>query len=159
MRKAQCLVRMCYFDTCEAPCELNGCISPIFERTTFKNSHSSTKYPSCPHTRLSSIPALFENHTTSDMTTYTVLGATGNVGQSLLEVLMQSPDRQIHAYARSKNKLLRLRPDLASNPQVKIFEGNLADRDMLGSCLSGTHEAAREGCGHEDATTHRAQLR
>lgn len=72
------------------------------------------------------------------MSSYAVLGATGNTGQSLLKVLSQSPDSEIHAYVRSKSKLLHLSPELASATNVKIFEGSLEDVDLISDCIRGT---------------------
>ncbi|EON65066.1 hypothetical protein W97_04301 [Coniosporium apollinis CBS 100218] len=72
------------------------------------------------------------------MSSYAVLGATGNVGQALLKVLLQSPDSQIHAYCRSKQKLTKLSPGITENKQVNVFEGNLDDIELLVNCLSGT---------------------
>jgi oxidoreductase AflX len=69
---------------------------------------------------------------------YAVMGATGNTGQSLLNILSQSPDNSIHAYVRSKSKLLRLSPELSSAKNVKIFEGDLEDVDLICNCISGT---------------------
>lgn len=75
------------------------------------------------------------------MPSYAVLGATGNTGQALIQVLSQRADAQIHAYCRSKQKLLKSCPSIASNDQVKIFEGNLQNIDLLASCLNGTRAA------------------
>lgn len=72
------------------------------------------------------------------MPTYAIFGATGNVGRSVLEVLLQRPDNQIHAYCRSKQKLLKLMPIVKDNANVKIFEGETSDIDLLADCLSGT---------------------
>ncbi|KAK4994287.1 hypothetical protein LTR66_005655 [Elasticomyces elasticus] len=75
------------------------------------------------------------------MSSYAVLGATGNIGQALLKVLLQSPDSQIHAYCRSKQKLMKLLPNITDNKQVDVFEGNLDDIELLVKCLSGTRAA------------------
>ncbi|KAK5707340.1 hypothetical protein LTR17_020791 [Elasticomyces elasticus] len=75
------------------------------------------------------------------MPTYAVLGATGNVGTALLNILLQSPDRKINAYCRSKPKLLRLVPRIADNKQVEIFEGSLNDIKLVANCLRGTRAA------------------
>jgi oxidoreductase AflX len=72
------------------------------------------------------------------MPSHAVLGTTGNTGKSLLKVLSQSPDKEIHAYARSKSKLLRLSPELSSAKKVKIFEGDLRDVDLISYCILGT---------------------
>ncbi|KAK4985846.1 hypothetical protein LTR50_005700 [Elasticomyces elasticus] len=75
------------------------------------------------------------------MSSYAVLGATGNIGQALLKVLLQSPGSQIHAYCRSKQKLMKLLPNITDNKQVDVFEGNLDDIELLVNCLSGTRAA------------------
>lgn len=74
------------------------------------------------------------------MPSYAILGATGNTGKALLEVLLKSPENQIHAYCRSRAKLLRVCP-AAAREQVRIFEGKLDDADLLVDCLRGTHAA------------------
>lgn len=76
------------------------------------------------------------------MSTYAVLGATGNTGLSLVRVLLQSPEKkQINAYCRSSTKLLHLRPEAISNSNVHIFEGRLDDSKVLVNCLRGTRAA------------------
>lgn len=72
------------------------------------------------------------------MPSYAVLGATGNTGQALLQVLLQSPDNHIHAYCRSKSKLERVCPVAADNKQVQVFEGSLEDVSLLADCIRGT---------------------
>ena len=72
------------------------------------------------------------------MPSYAVLGATGNTGRALLQVLLQSPDSYIHAYCRSKSKLLRLCPATADNKQVRAFEGSLEDVSLIADCIGGT---------------------
>ena len=70
---------------------------------------------------------------------YALLGSTGQVGGSIIEVLQQqSPAKQIHCFARSKQKLLKSRPELESSPNVSMFEGTLEDTDVLTECISGT---------------------
>ncbi|KAK5011718.1 hypothetical protein LTR28_007257 [Elasticomyces elasticus] len=76
------------------------------------------------------------------MSTYAVLGATGNTGLSLVRVLLQSPEKkQINAYCRSSTKLLHLCPEAASNSNVHIFQGRLDDSNVLVNCLRGTRAA------------------
>jgi oxidoreductase AflX len=72
------------------------------------------------------------------MAFYAVLGATGNTGQALLKLLLRSPDNRIHAYCRSKQKLEKLLPDAVESKQLRVFEGNLQDIELLATCLSGT---------------------
>lgn len=71
------------------------------------------------------------------MPTYTILGATGQVGGSVLEVLLQSEQNQINAYCRSKSKLLDQKPQLANDPRIHIFEGSLDDIALLANCCRG----------------------
>lgn len=75
------------------------------------------------------------------MATYAVLGATGNCGTALIESLLRSsPEARIHAFCRNKSKLLRLLPDLETEPsKVDIFEGGIHDDDLLRSCIRGCH--------------------
>jgi nucleoside-diphosphate-sugar epimerase len=75
------------------------------------------------------------------MNTYAVLGSTGNCGTALIEVLLQSPTTKIHAFCRNKQKLLRSLPQLESNEQVEIFEGNIYDIPFLAASLRGCHAA------------------
>ena len=72
---------------------------------------------------------------------YAILGATGNTGQALLQVLLSVPEYQIHEYCRSKEKLMSLSPGIADNDQVQIFEGSLEDAELLSNCLRGTRAA------------------
>jgi putative NADH-flavin reductase len=75
------------------------------------------------------------------MATYAVLGATGNTGQSLLQILTQNTNNKVHAYCRSKAKLQRLQPAVVANPKVKVFEGSLDDMVLIRDCVSNTHAA------------------
>jgi putative NADH-flavin reductase len=69
------------------------------------------------------------------MTTYSVLGATGNCGTALVSLLLQRPSAKVRAYCRNKAKLLRLLPELTDNQQVEIFEGGIHDTQLLASCI------------------------
>lgn len=71
------------------------------------------------------------------MPTYAILGATGKTGSSLLTLLLQNPKNAIHAYVRSKSKLLTQFPHLDENKTVQIFEGALNDIPTLAACISG----------------------
>lgn len=73
------------------------------------------------------------------MPTYAILGSTGSTGQSLLNLLLQSPKNHIHAYARSRAKLERLSPTLAAHENVRIFEGALDNVSLIADCLRGTN--------------------
>lgn len=72
------------------------------------------------------------------MTAYAVLGATGNVGSKIVELLLQDPNNELNLYVRSKAKLFEAQPVLQSNQQVSIYEGELEDIDLIKSCMSNT---------------------
>ena len=72
------------------------------------------------------------------MTTYAVLGCTGQTGGSILEILLQSPDNKIRAYVRSKQKLLSMHLGLDKLPNVSIYEAGLDNIDELTKCIAGT---------------------
>ncbi|KAK5654596.1 hypothetical protein OQA88_7226 [Cercophora sp. LCS_1] len=74
----------------------------------------------------------------STMPTYAVLGATGNTGTALIQLLLQSPDNQIHAFCRNKAKLARLLPDAVANPHLQVFEGSIDDVPLLASAIRDT---------------------
>ena len=71
------------------------------------------------------------------MATYAVLGATGNCGSSLIQVLLQSPNIKVHAYCRNKAKLTRKLPEVVESKRVQIFDGRIDDVDLLASCIRG----------------------
>ncbi|ORY69635.1 NAD-dependent epimerase/dehydratase [Pseudomassariella vexata] len=73
------------------------------------------------------------------MATYAVLGSTGNCGTALIRTLIQRPAARIHAYCRSKSKLLRLVPEISSSSQVDIFEGGIQDVPLLTTCIRNCH--------------------
>lgn len=93
---------------------------------------------------------------------YAVLGATGNVGQSVLQSLMEN-NREIHAYCRSKEKLEKLSPKIAKASNVEVFEGSLSDSELLADCLRGTRAAFlaiapsgnQPGCSVAQDTAHK----
>lgn len=72
------------------------------------------------------------------MPTYAILGATGSTGQSLLNLLVQSPDNKIHAYCRSKAKLEKLSPKLAASQNVDVYPGALDDIPLIADCIANT---------------------
>ena len=76
------------------------------------------------------------------MPTYAILGATGKTGGALLELLLKDPNNHINAYVRSKTKLLKQRPHLEENKNVKIFEGSTSDISLIASVLSPQVDAA-----------------
>ncbi len=77
-------------------------------------------------------------HTSDTMPTYAVLGATGNTGRALVEILLRSPDNQVHAFCRNKDKLSNLLPEAVTNPQLRTFEGGIHDVPTLASCVHST---------------------
>jgi hypothetical protein len=72
---------------------------------------------------------------------YAVLGCTGSTGGALVTILLQKPNTNIHAYCRSKQKLLRQFPGIGDNKNVTIFDGPLEDTELIAKCLSGTRAA------------------
>lgn len=71
------------------------------------------------------------------MTTYAVLGATGNCGSSLIQVLLPSPDITIHAYCRNEAKLAKMFPDEIRAGRIKVFAGQIDDVDLFARCMRG----------------------
>ncbi|KAL6702823.1 hypothetical protein ACN47E_000909 [Coniothyrium glycines] len=69
------------------------------------------------------------------MTAYAILGATGNCGTALLELLLQTTDAHIRAYCRNRDKLFRLVPAAANNPRVEVYTGSILDADLLGKAM------------------------
>jgi uncharacterized protein YbjT (DUF2867 family) len=76
-----------------------------------------------------------------NMSSYAILGATGNVGLNILQNLSQSPSNTIHAFVRSRSKLERLYPTASTSTNLKIYEGDISNIDSLARCLSGTKAA------------------
>lgn len=72
------------------------------------------------------------------MSSYAILGATGQVGGKVLQVLLNNPENELHVYVRSKSKLLKATPEVQENPKVQIFEGDLQDVELISNCLRGT---------------------
>lgn len=72
------------------------------------------------------------------MPSYAILGATGNVGQALHRILLQSPDNTINAYCRSKQKLFTISSQIAEHAQVTVYEGAITDVDLLANCIRNT---------------------
>ncbi|KAL8707085.1 MAG: hypothetical protein Q9220_007825 [cf. Caloplaca sp. 1 TL-2023] len=72
------------------------------------------------------------------MPTYAIIGATGGTGQQILAQLLQSPNNKVNAYCRSKTKLEKQSPNLASHQHVNVFSGALTDIPLLVSCVANT---------------------
>ncbi|KAL6237511.1 Averufin oxidase A [Aspergillus navahoensis] len=75
------------------------------------------------------------------MPSYAVLGATGNTGRAIVQVLLDRADTdsriEIHAYCRSKEKLFRLCPAAEVSKSLSVFEGRLDDDRLIDECLRG----------------------
>lgn len=69
------------------------------------------------------------------MATYAILGATGNTGISLTQLLLRTPDARVHAYCRNKAKLMRSVPEAVENKRLEVFEGSIYDVDLFVRCL------------------------
>ena len=72
------------------------------------------------------------------MSAYALLGATGTVGNYIFRTLAEDSDRKIHAFVRSRSKLERMSPEICSSPNVKIFEGDISNTEVLSKCITGT---------------------
>lgn len=75
--------------------------------------------------------------TSSEMSAYAILGATGSMGSSILQLLSAAPNNKIHVLVRSRAKLEKLIPSVSSNPNIKIFEGSISNAENLAQCLRG----------------------
>lgn len=73
--------------------------------------------------------------------TYAVLGATGNAGRAVLNVLGSREDVNIRPFVRSKSKLEGLAPDICASSRVEIHEGSIDHAEVLQRCLSGVDAA------------------
>jgi len=72
------------------------------------------------------------------MSAYAILGATGQVGGSILKLLGSSPENNINVLVRSRAKLEKSYPSLSSKLNIRVFEGNVSDVATLAQCLEGT---------------------
>lgn len=71
--------------------------------------------------------------------TYAVLGATGNCGSALINIILHDkPKARINAYCRNRSKLLKKMPDAGSSDRVEIFEGGIQDTQLLAKCVAGS---------------------
>lgn len=69
-----------------------------------------------------------------DKREYAVLGATGNCGLALMQLLLAQKGVKINAYCRSQTKLYRLLPEVVNNNRVEIYEGSIKDEELLANC-------------------------
>ena len=72
------------------------------------------------------------------MSAYAILGATGQVGGSILSLLGQNPKNKINVLVRSRSKLEKSYPPASSNPNIRIFEGNISNIPTLSQTLKST---------------------
>ncbi|KAB8227143.1 oxidoreductase tpcG [Aspergillus alliaceus] len=72
------------------------------------------------------------------MSTYAILGATGNCGTALIDNLLRTDDAKVNAYCRSKTKLIQKVPTVTNNKRVNVYEGSIYDIDLLTECIRGT---------------------
>lgn len=72
------------------------------------------------------------------METYAVLGATGNIGNSILNVLFEDSSKRINTLVRSKHKLEKQSPQICASSRVTVFEGNVDDISTLQQCIADT---------------------
>jgi uncharacterized protein YbjT (DUF2867 family) len=68
------------------------------------------------------------------MKTFAVLGATGQTGSELVRLLQEAPNH-LNVYARSTSRLAEKHPKLVSAKNVTIFIGDLANAELLASCM------------------------
>ena len=64
-----------------------------------------------------------------------VLGATGSTGGGVLKNLLQQ-DVGINVYVRSKSKLVKMFPSVATDDRVSIFEGSVSDAALMKELLA-----------------------
>jgi putative NADH-flavin reductase len=72
------------------------------------------------------------------MSTYAIIGATGNCGTALLDILSRDHNVKVHAYCRSREKPLALVPSVVDNKRVEVFQGSIYDVDLLAQCIKNT---------------------
>ena len=59
--------------------------------------------------------------------TYAVLGATGNCGTALTQLLLKDPNAHIRAFVRNEAKLISLIPSVVDNKNVEVVKGSIHD--------------------------------
>ncbi|KAJ4389522.1 hypothetical protein N0V93_006992 [Gnomoniopsis smithogilvyi] len=65
---------------------------------------------------------------------YAVVGATGNCGLALMQLLLAQHGVKINAYCRNKTKLCLLLPEVVHHKRVEIYEGSINDEELLARC-------------------------
>ncbi|QIW99249.1 hypothetical protein AMS68_004767 [Peltaster fructicola] len=72
------------------------------------------------------------------MSSYAVLGATGNCGKALIQLLLASSSTtKVNAYCRNKQKLYTQLPELIDNKKLEVFSGSILDSELIASCIKG----------------------
>ena len=71
------------------------------------------------------------------MASYAVLGATGNTGNSLVQLLAKNPNTKVNCYCRNKAKLFKVLPDVAEQNNVEVFDGSIEDVELMTRCIRG----------------------
>ncbi|CZT15476.1 related to toxin biosynthesis protein [Ramularia collo-cygni] len=66
---------------------------------------------------------------------YSILGATGNCGLALLNLLLETTDATIKVYCRDRSKLVRLAPAVANTTRVEVYTGSITDVDVLAKAM------------------------
>lgn len=69
--------------------------------------------------------------------TIALLGATGKTGRVVVRNLLADDHYVLNIYARSKEKLLQLFPDLERKAHVKLFIGSINDQKLIHDLLQG----------------------
>lgn len=69
--------------------------------------------------------------------TYAVLGATGQCGLALMELLLARESVRINAYCRNRSKLYRLLPGIVDDTRVEVYEGSINEEKLLANCTRG----------------------
>lgn len=72
------------------------------------------------------------------MSTYAILGATGNCGTALIDNLLRTDNARINAYCRNKTKLIQKVPAVSESKHVTVYEGSIYDIDLLADCIRDT---------------------
>lgn len=77
------------------------------------------------------------------MSKYAILGATSNIGSSILSLLtFTHPNAKIIILIRSRSKLSSISPNFTSNPNISIYKGSISDSSALKSCLTDVHSVS-----------------
>lgn len=71
------------------------------------------------------------------ITTFAIMGCTGNTGTAIIQHLLDTPNVKINAYCRNKAKLFNAMPATRENKKVEVFEGSIQDVDLLARCMQG----------------------